>query len=132
LVIGGYFALREYNRAPAAADRQKVEHTVTAEQLMAEFREDEAAARQKYVGDTDQVIQVSGTIREIERSGEEHVIITLETGDPFAGVMCSMNNKDLPEHWKEGDHVELIGFCQGIQGVDPLIDIIIQRSQPVN
>jgi hypothetical protein len=121
-VVGGFFALKEYNRTPAGADTKKVTHSVTAGQLMAEFQEDETSADLKYVGTQEQVIEVHGTIRDIDPNGDHMVNVILDTGDPLAGVVCEFNTKDLPSDWQEGDEVAVLGFCKGM-----LMDVLLQR-----
>ncbi len=120
-IVGGVFAYMEYNRKPAGADSATVEHTVTAEQLYSDFQQDEAAAGAKYVGEKEQVIQVNGTIRDIADAGNGITNVTLETGDPLAGVVCEFKEK-VPATWKAGDQVAVKGFCQGM-----LMDVVLQR-----
>ena len=122
VVIGGIFALKEYNRKPAGANDGNVEHQVSAQSLFQDFQTDEQAATAKYVGESEQVIEVSGTIREIDPTGEGIQNVILETGDPMAGVVCEFDEKILPATWEAGDDVTVRGFCKGM-----LMDVLLQR-----
>ena len=125
-VIGGIIGYSEYQRKPAGAGSMEPQHSVTAEQLLIEFKEDESAATTKYVGEAEQVTEVTGTIASMGEEAAGKRNITLETGDPLAGVVCEFAVADLPATWKEGDQVTLRGFCTGM-----LMDVILQRCVAV-
>lgn len=125
-VVGGVFGVMEFNRSPAGADAKEVVHTVSAEHLFAEFQHDEAAATTKYVGTTEQVIEVTGEIRDIDHSSGTGSTVILETGDPLAGIVCEFSKEDLPSDWKAGDQVTVKGFCKGM-----LMDVLLQRCVAV-
>jgi hypothetical protein len=124
-VAGGY-ALMEYSRGVKGADDLQVTATLNAEQLLAEFTTDEAAATAKYVGTTEQAVQVSGTIRSMEPSGAGKVTVVLETGDPLAGVTCEFAEADVPLEWRSGAAVTVKGICTGL-----LLDVVLVRCAPV-
>ena len=122
-VIGAAVGLSEYNRAPAGADSATPVHSISAEHLFLKFQQDENAANATFVGTTEQVIEVSGTIREITSGDGDLRNVVLETGDPLAGIVCEFKAADLPSEWKIGDEVKVKGFCKGM-----LMDVLLQRS----
>lgn len=124
-VAGGY-ALMEYSRGVKGADDLHVVATLEAEQLLAEFTLDETAATAKYVGVTEQAIQVSGTIRTMEPTGDGKVTVVLETGDPLAGVTCEFAEAEVPLTWRSGSRVTVKGICTGL-----LMDVVLVRCAPV-
>jgi len=124
-VAGGY-ALMEYSRDVKGADDLHVVATLEAEQLLAEFTLDETAATAKYVGVTEQAIQVSGTIRTMEPTGDGKVTVVLETGDPLAGVTCEFAEAEVPLTWRSGSRVTVKGICTGL-----LMDVVLVRCAPV-
>lgn len=129
-VLGGVaFGLKEYFRGHNDVGGMDAVHAVDAPALLAEFMADDAAARAKYVGSSEQAIQVSGVIAAIEAgSGTSPANVRLETGDPMASVACEFAPTVLPAGWKAGDHVSVKGICQGYTGDGMLPgDVVLQR-----
>lgn len=122
LVVAAMVAYREYDRGVAATGTRPVVVTVTAAQLLADFQADEVAATRRYVGATEQVVEVRGTIRSIAPMGSGITNVVLETGDALAGVLCEFPDSDLPAHWHEGDEVSVRGVCTGF-----LLDVVLMR-----
>lgn len=124
-VAGGY-ALLEYSRGVKGADDLKVAVTVNAEQLLGEFNADEATAMAKYVGTTEQAVQVTGTIRSMGPTGDGKVTVVLETGDALAGIACEFAEADVPVDWRAGAAVTVKGICTGL-----LMDVVLVRCSAV-
>jgi hypothetical protein len=124
-VAGGY-ALKEYNRGVEGAASMEAAATVSAADLLAAFTADEAAATATYVGTAEQAVQVSGTIRAMEPTGDGKVTVILETGDPLAGVTCEFAEADVPGTWRSGADVTVKGICTGI-----LMDVVLVRCAAV-
>ncbi len=124
--IGGGYAWKEYNRSAARADDLPVKETVTAQDLMTAFATDESAATTRFVGTTEQVVQVSGTIRAIEPSGNELTNIILGTDNELAGVVCEFAPADVPADWRSGAFVTVKGICTGM-----LMDVVLVRCTAV-
>ena len=122
LVSSAIYAYMEYDRGLATTGSMPVQEVVTATRLLADFQADEAVATSRYVGATEQVVQVSGTIRSIEPMGNSITNVVLETGDDLAGVVCEFLNKDLPATWHNGAVVEVNGVCTGL-----LMDVVLVR-----
>ena len=125
-VVGGAFAWKAYDRAPSTGASMAAKETVSAAALLAAFNANEQAATAKYVGTTEQVVQVHGTIRAIEPTGDGKMNVTLETGDALAGVVCEFSKGDSPMTWKTGDEVAVKGICTGL-----LLDVILVRCVAV-
>ena len=125
-VAGGGYAWMEYNRSSATADELPVKETLTATELLDAFTADEGAATARFVGTTEQVVQVSGTIRSMEPAGPELTNVVLDTGNDLAGVVCEFANKDLGPDWRSGASVNVKGICTGM-----LMDVVLVRCVAV-
>ena len=123
---GGLYAWKEYDRPVSGADTMTVAETITATELLKAFQSDENAANKRYVGTSDQAIQVSATIRSIEPAADGKVNVILETGDALAGVVCEFNEADVPAGWQAGTGVEVKGICTGM-----LLDVVLVRCAAV-
>lgn len=120
-----FFGLNEYGRGHRDTAGVPPLHTINAAGLLAEFRRDEAAATSKFVGTTEQVIEVVGAIREIEQPSAGVVNVILETGDDMSGVVCEFAEGTVPAQWTAGTEVKLKGICTGM-----LLDIVLVRCVP--
>lgn len=125
-VVAGVFAFMEYNRGVEGADSMDVAATVTAADLLSAFTADEAAATAKFVGTTEQAVQVTGAIRAMEPTGDGKVTVILETGDPLAGITCEFAEADVPATWRSGANVSVKGICTGM-----LMDVVLVRCVAV-
>lgn len=123
---GATYGLLEFNREPESAAAKSEVASLSASELLADFTMDEAAATARYVGTKEQAIRVTGVVRSIEPSGEGLVNVTLETGDPMAGVICEFLAAEVPSTWKPGSNVAVKGICTGF-----LIDVILNRCAAV-
>lgn len=81
---------------------------VSATDITKEYAADEPKANAKYL---DKVIEISGMISEVGNNQDGAAVITLETGDPMAGVQCTMREKQVAV--VKGGTVILKGFCKG-------------------
>lgn len=125
-VVGAFFALKEYNRGVADVSRMSPAAKVRSTALLEEFATDETAATARYVGTSEQAIEVSGTIRAMEEAGGDKVNVILETDDDLAGVVCEFAASDVPENWRAGASVTVKGICTGM-----LMDVVLVRCVPV-
>lgn len=117
----GYYMYQKPAERSVSGDPDIV---VSAKDLLAAFQADEAKAMGTYAKN-DQVIQVTGTVRGIDRSDPAKVNVVLETGDALAGVMCEFEPAHAPD-WKEGAPVKVNGVCAGI-----LMDVLLTRCAAV-
>lgn len=125
-VVGGGYAWAEYNRKSVPTADVEAKEQVTAEALLAAFTTNEEAANARFVGATEQVIQVTGTIRSMEPVGATKTNVILDTGNDLAGVLCEFTNNDLHPEWRSGAQVRIKGVCTGI-----LMDVVLVRCAVV-
>lgn len=126
LLVGAIYGYLEFNRGVAGTASMPVQEKVTAGELLADFQTDEAAANQRYVGMTEQVVQVSGTIRSMEPLGTGVTNVVLETGDDLAGIVCEFQDEEVPTDWRSGADVSIKGICTGL-----LMDVVLVRCVAV-
>jgi len=95
---------------------------IDARALAKEYAADEKAADAKYLN---RVIEVNGTIADVEKNQEGGIMAILATDDAATGVQCAMREKGA--NVNKGGTVVLKGFCSGngITGVS-LTDCIIK------
>jgi hypothetical protein len=96
--------------------------SITAEALSQEYNKDEKAADTKYLN---KAIEVSGTVNETDKNQDGGMMVILQTGDPMAGVQCTMRDKGAAV--VKGQQIVIKGFCSGngITGVS-LTDCVIK------
>jgi len=80
---GWYFLFRPND----PMDGQKADFRVLAHEWIEEFKINEQAANQKYLG---RIVEAKGIVREVLRDSSGGMNVILETGDAFMGVNCSM------------------------------------------
>lgn len=81
---------------------------ISAAALAQDYKNNEQAADAKYLN---KVIEVNGVIDEIDKNEDSGTMIVLQTGDPMAGVQCTMREKNIAP--VKGQHVTIKGFCSG-------------------
>jgi len=105
---------------------KKVENVVgiraTAVGLAKEYAANEQQANTKYLN---KAITVSGVISEVDKNQDGGTMVILDSGDPMAGVQCSMRDKGAA--MTKGQTITIKGFCSGngITGVS-LTDCVIK------
>lgn len=123
-VLGGAVGYYMYQKPAEKSVSEDAELVVGAQELLAAFLVDEVKAMATYAK-SDQVIQVTGTVRSIDRSDPAKVNVVLETGDALAGVTCEFEPAHAP-NWKEGASVKVNGVCAGV-----LMDVLLTRCAAV-
>lgn len=113
-----YYAYREWNREPEKAAEASAEVSLTATELFQAFTTDEVAAGTRF---NDKLVQVNGTVREVNGGGGAPLNVLLETGDPLGAVVCEFEAGAAPTV-KEDDKVSVKGFCAGYN-----LDVLLQR-----
>lgn len=126
VALGGGYGWFQYNRTAPSANDMPVKETVTATDLLAAFNADEAGATARYVGATEQVIEVSGTIRSVDLAGDSLTNVVLETGNDLSGVVCEFTGETTARTWKPGDAATIRGICTGM-----LMDVLLVRCAAV-
>ncbi|AEV99614.1 hypothetical protein A4D02_27630 [Niastella koreensis] len=110
-----------YNKKPADTRTQTAAMETSAVELVKHFQQDEAAAGRQFV---DKLIIVSGNISNTQIDPDGHATVLLDTGDPFAAVICSFYNDEVEGVKKipAGSRVKIKGICTGI-----LTDVILNK-----
>lgn len=102
------------------------EYSITAIELFNEYSISEEASNKKYLG---KVIQVTGTISEINTKDSACISVILKTEDPFSGINCVISDKyfQLQNGIFIGSEVVVKGECSG-----KLIDVVLNNCVIVN
>ncbi len=124
LVLGGVVAYYMYQKPAEKSVSDEPELVIGAQELLAAFQADETKAMATYAR-SEQVIQVIGTVRSVDRSDPAKVNVVLETGDALAGITCEFEPAHAPD-WKEGANVKVNGVCAGV-----LMDVLLTRCAAV-
>ena len=118
LLGGAWLAQRQYERAPETAAGKSPKTTVEAAALLKAFMTDEIAAGHVY---NDNVIAVTGTVREVGEPKGGKVSVLLETGNALAAVACEFDQAAAPQ-LRPGALVTVLGYCAGYN-----LDVVLQR-----
>lgn len=120
-LIGAIYGYTEYNRKPADLSGAKADISVSAAQLFGEYSKDEKAANQKYLN---KITTVSGVLKSIDKDHTGSISLSLDAGDPLAGVSCELDARHIAdaEQVHVGDTVIVTGICTGM-----LTDVVLVR-----
>ena len=121
LVGGGIVYYKLNQKAPTAAT-QKVDVTISAEQLAKEYAADEKTANTKYL---DKNIEVTGNVTETEKNQDGFTMVTLETGDPVNTIQCTLMDKTAAAD--KGKPVTIKGLCSGYNMGVALRECVIKK-----
>jgi hypothetical protein len=112
----GYYL---YNKPRAAAFEADTDKQVTAERLYQEFMINEAQAESIYVN---KVLEITGTVKDVQHSGQEVSVLLSGGEDKDGGVNCSVTGtgKTVP---KVGEAIKVKGVCTGL-----LMDVSISDA----
>ncbi|MEO5646943.1 MAG: hypothetical protein ABIQ56_01200 [Chitinophagaceae bacterium] len=110
---------------------------VTAEQLLADFENDEVAAREKYVPKSvgDKVLELSGQVKETGINATGETFYVLKAGGEMAGVKCVMEKAKENIVIKTGENIKIRGFCNGYladEMIPGVAEVIVNRCKVVN
>lgn len=122
VLIGVGTGIYLWNKPHETVDNKKgVE--ITAAALTQAYSSNEQQANAVYLN---KVIEVSGSVSETEQNQDGGLMVILDTGDPVAGVQCTMREKGVAV--SKGQNITIKGFCSGssITGVS-LTDCIIKK-----
>jgi hypothetical protein len=124
LVGVGFGAYMWFKPHPKVENAKAIQ--TTAINLSKEYAADEAAANAKYLSsDKSKAIEVVGNVAEVTKNQDGGIMIVLDTGDPMAGVQCTMREKTATS--AVGNQVTILGYCtgNGITGVT-LTDCVLK------
>lgn len=96
---------------------------VTAAALVSAYEKGEKSSNALYL---DKAVEVTGTIAGIKLNQAGKQIITLQSDDPMAGVMCTLKEKQ--EGLKDGTAITIKGICTGYLGDVVIIDAVIMNK----
>ncbi|MEO0471943.1 MAG: hypothetical protein AAF206_20115 [Bacteroidota bacterium] len=110
-----------YFKPHADVNQLDAEFQMSVPEVLAAFSEDENSANQKYV---DKIIEVKGTVAEINETGDGGVVVSLREDGEMLGVNCAFQPADAGKAQKlaVGTQVSIKGFCSGM-----LMDVNLNR-----
>jgi len=115
VIIGGSIGIYMYNKPHADISKMTPDFVIEAKLLFEEFESDEQMASQKYI---DKVLQVNGTLVEVNWDTDGSVILSLE--DFLFGVSCSIDSSTATttliaiDKLSPGDQISVKGQCDGM------------------
>lgn len=109
------------NKPEKNVTRSATAYSLGARALFLAFDQNEAAANEKYLN---QVIEVSGKVREVQEDSKGLVTVTLDTGNDFFGVVCELQKASTwkKEDFRAGQEVKFKGLCTGMA-----MDVLLVR-----
>ncbi len=116
-----YIGYKLYTKPHQDIEQLKPDLTATADQILADYQ-DEQQGNTKYLG---KIVEVSGTILELNTGQNNTHQIVLDTGDMMARVSCELDYLvDHPKlaNYKIGDQIRLKGLGAGM-----VMDIVLDR-----
>lgn len=106
-IIGVCTGVYLWNKKPPKAEDSKG-IAVTATGITKEYTDNEKKADSMYL---DKVLEVSGTITEVNKNQDSAVVVVMDSGDPMAAVQCTMRERNVSV--AKGQQVVIKGFCRG-------------------
>lgn len=124
-LVGIGFGIYMYNKPHKDIKKITADFKIEANQLLAEFEENESAANTKYL---DKLIEVKGIVREVSSNDEGNISVILESENPLSGVICQLDNLATHENksFEPGEKVAFKGLCTGM-----LMDVVLVRCVEV-
>jgi hypothetical protein len=120
LVLAGIITgLYLYNLKSKDLQKVKPDFVMTASDLLLEFESDENAAAMKYV---DKILEVTGSIKNIEYVENNSINISLDAGSEFSSVICTFQGNSDPGKFNIGDTIKIRGQCSGY-----LMDVLLNN-----
>ena len=121
VAIGAGVGYYLYNKKPLNPNDVSPDTKITSTELYQAFVTDSIAAKKKFCR-KDEVVEVSGTVTGISQNQDKQAIILLKTNDDGAAVNCTM--EEPAENIKEGDNINIKGFCPGMGAGDADLGIM--------
>lgn len=124
-LIALFTFIKLYNKPHADVSASIPDYTVTAKDIVEEFKNDEQKANGKYL---DKIIQVEGVIKDITVA-DGNSVVTLTATTSSENIICNMeateNKKIL--HTQKGQKIIVRGVCTGF-----LLDVMLVRTVIIN
>lgn len=121
VAIGASVGYYLYNKKPLNPNDVSPDTKTTSIELYQAFAADTVAAKKKF-SRKDKVVEVSGIVSGISTNQDKQTIILLKTNESGASVNCTMEGP--AGNVKEGDNVNLKGFCPGMGAGDADLGIM--------
>jgi hypothetical protein len=117
------WAVYEYKKPHTDAGNKTTDVQTDAVSLYNDFAKNERTANTKYL---DKIIEVSGTVDEIQKTNGALVVI-LDANQMMGGISCKMfdsTNTSL----KKGDKIIIKGKCAGLLSDVNLVDCVLIKN----
>jgi len=123
LLIAAGWGYYMYNKPHQSAGDESILLTIDADSLYHQYQADEKGTDQRLLG---KVIEVTGTLSEIQHSGASEIWI-LSTQGGTGAINCQLfsGEKPPPHSPKPGDKVRIKGRCTGF-----LMDVMLADCVP--
>jgi len=115
-----------FNMPHRDLSKETATYTLTASQLLSEFKKDDVAANKKYLN---QALSIRGVVKSVRTLDNHGMVISLE--DTMEGVSCSLDSSDVVKFKTqlstiiEGSKASFKGRCAGM-----LMDIQLINCVP--
>lgn len=119
-IIGASIGYKMYNKPHTDISSEKSIANITADQLLAAFKENETEANVKYLS---KIITVTGKVLS-QKTEDGKAIVQIETSDPMGTILCNLDPfaKQTKTTFEIGEEVSFKGTCSGY-----LSDVILDR-----
>lgn len=117
-IVGVGVGINLYNKKPADTNNLKANKKVDITKMTADFKTDSSKARKRYNND---VIEMSGTVSNIEKDQQGHVYIDFVANDVKVQCMLQDNAKADAGTVKQNDNIRLKGKYTGYS-FDEIVD----------
>jgi hypothetical protein len=126
LLIIFYWGYHLYHKPHQSAAGETAAFTIDADSLVRSYQADEQGCDKKYLG---KVIEVTGTIAEIQHTPQSEIWILSAPSGNGGGVNCQLfaGEKTPDPHPKPGDKVILKGRCTGFLMDVNLADCVVSK-----
>ncbi len=118
MVVVGYLFFEVFNESGIDIRKAETDVTISAQNLVSSFLDNESLANSTYVEKT---LEVSGIVKEVNYLNDRYTIF-LDGGETFACLMCDMNTDQIEkiEQIVPGQTIRIKGICKGF-----LLDAIL-------
>ena len=95
-----------------SVESEKATYHLSADELFTAFDGNESTANEKYLG---KVIEVTGKVREIEKTENGQLMLLLDCNSPMGGVRCTFETKQdkVSKQVTKGALYSIKGKCSG-------------------
>ncbi len=121
ILISAAVAYKVYHKPHKNIIKANVDIEINAIELFSAYEQDEAQANNRFL---DKIIQVTGTVKEVNEEENGMLSLVLETGDALFGIICQFDamTKHGRTTFEIGESVKLKGLCTG-----KLLDVVMVR-----